>query len=69
MISDIPPQTEVCATILIKALHILDSLNRGGAETMMLDVCRNAKARGLDLTFVATGGGDLENDFRDSGVQ
>jgi glycosyltransferase involved in cell wall biosynthesis len=54
---------------LIKALHILDSLNRGGAETMMLDVCRNAKASGLDLTFVATGGGDLENDFRQSGVE
>ena len=34
----------------------------------MLDVCRNAKAGGLDLTFVATGGGDLESDFRDSGV-
>lgn len=36
---------------------------------MMLDVCRNAKAGGLDLTFVATGGGDLEDDFRDSGVE
>jgi glycosyltransferase involved in cell wall biosynthesis len=54
---------------LIKALHILDSLNRGGGETMMLDVCRNAKASGLDLTFVATGGGDLEDDFRNSGVE
>ncbi|MEO8433355.1 MAG: glycosyltransferase family 4 protein [Pyrinomonadaceae bacterium] len=54
---------------MIKVLHILDSLNRGGAETMMLDVCRNARANGLDLTFVATGGGDLENEFRDSGVE
>ena len=36
---------------------------------MMLDVCRNAKAGGLDLIFVATGGGDLENDFRGSGVE
>ncbi|MDX6614446.1 MAG: hypothetical protein QOD75_3632 [Blastocatellia bacterium] len=54
---------------MIKALHILDSLNRGGAETMMLDVCRNAKACGLDLTFVATGGGDLESEFRQSGVE
>ena len=35
----------------------------------MLDVCRNAKAYGLDLTFVATGGGDLENEFRHSGVE
>lgn len=54
---------------LIKVLHILDSLNRGGAETMELDVCRNAKANGLDLTFVATGGGDLEKEFRHSGVE
>ena len=35
----------------------------------MLDVCRNARACGLDLTFVASGGGDLEDDFRNSGVE
>jgi len=53
---------------MAKVLHILDSLNRGGAETLELDVCRNAAAHGLDLTFVATGGGDLEQEFRNSGV-
>lgn len=52
----------------MRILHTLDSLNRGGAEIMTLDVCRNAKANGLDLTFLATGGGDLEDDFRDSGA-
>lgn len=35
---------------------------------MELDLCRNAAANGLDLTFVATGGGALEQEFRDSGV-
>jgi len=35
---------------------------------MTLDVCRNAKARGLDLTFLASGGGDLEEEFRSSGA-
>jgi glycosyltransferase involved in cell wall biosynthesis len=60
---------ELCGPHLAKVLHILDSLNRGGAETMMLDVCRNAKQNGLDLTFVATGGGELEPDFRGSGVE
>lgn len=35
---------------------------------MELDLCRNAAANGLDLTLVATGGGDLEQEFRDSGV-
>ena len=49
-------------------MHILDSLNRGGAEILALDLCRNARANNLDLTFVATGGGDLEGDFRNSGV-
>ena len=53
---------------MLKVLHILDSLNRGGAETMELDLCRNAAANGLDVTFVATGGGDLEEEFRKSGV-
>lgn len=52
----------------MKVMHILDSLNRGGAEMLALDVCRNARAHDLDLTFVATGGGDLEGDFRSSGV-
>jgi glycosyltransferase involved in cell wall biosynthesis len=52
----------------MKVLHILDSLNRGGAEVMTLDVCRRAGANGLDLTLIATGGGDLEEDFRCSGV-
>lgn len=31
---------------------------------MVLDVCRNAKNHELDLTFVATGGGNLEKDFK-----
>ncbi len=49
-------------------MHLLDSLGRGGAETLALDVCRHARAHGLELTFVATGGGALEADFRDSGA-
>jgi glycosyltransferase involved in cell wall biosynthesis len=52
----------------MKVLHILDSLNRGGAEMLELDVCRNAAQNNLDLSFVATGGGDLEEDFKNSGV-
>lgn len=49
-------------------LHVLDTLARGGAQMLMLDVCRNASANNLKLTLVATGGGDLEKDFRASGV-
>lgn len=50
-------------------MHILDSLNRGGAEMLALDLCRNARANNLDLTLVATGGGELEEDFRRSGIR
>ena len=53
----------------MKVLHTLDSLNRGGAESLVLDVCRNAKRFGLDLTFVATGGGSLKEEFKNSGAE
>jgi glycosyltransferase involved in cell wall biosynthesis len=52
----------------MRVLYLLDSLNRGGAEMMALDVCRNARRNGLDLTLVTMGGGELENDFFASGV-
>lgn len=52
----------------MKVLHILDSLNRGGAEMLALDVCGNAEKNGIDLMFAATGGGTLEDDFKNSGV-
>lgn len=48
----------------MKILHLLDSLNRGGAEMLELDVCRNAKSHGFDLTFAAMNGGRLEEDFK-----
>jgi len=54
---------------MLKVLHTLDCLARGGAETQALDVCRNARSHGLDLTFAATGGGALEADFRASGAE
>ncbi len=52
----------------MRVLFTLDSLNRGGAETLALDVCRNASANGLDLVFAATGGGQLEREFASSGT-
>jgi glycosyltransferase involved in cell wall biosynthesis len=53
----------------MKVLYLLDSLNRGGAEQLVLDVCRNARANDLDLTFAATGGGAFEEDFKTSDVE
>ena len=54
--------------VLMKVLHLLDTVNRGGAETLVLDVCRNASYFGIDLTFVTTQGGELAEDFRQSGA-
>jgi glycosyltransferase involved in cell wall biosynthesis len=53
----------------MKVLHLLDTVNRGGAEMIALDVCRNARDYGIDLTFVTTQGGAMEEDFRASGAE
>lgn len=50
----------------MKVLQILDSLNRGGAEMLTLDVCRNARQFEIDITFAALGGGDLKDNFENS---
>lgn len=52
----------------MKILHFLDTVNRGGAETLVLDICRNARSNGLDVGFAAAGGGALEADFQTSGA-
>ncbi len=52
----------------MRVLHFLDSVGRGGAEMQALDLCRNAKEFGLDITLATANGGALENEFRASGV-
>ena len=53
----------------MKVIHFLDSLGRGGAEMQVLDVCRNGALHGMEITLVAAGGGVLEGEFRNSGVE
>ncbi len=53
----------------MKVLHLLDSLNRGGAEMQALDTARNAGRFGIELTIVSAGPGMLQTDFASSGVQ
>src|SRR5688572_6928090 len=53
----------------MRVLQYLDSLSRGGAEMQALDVCRNGASVGLEITAVAAGGGALEDEFADSGVE
>lgn len=52
----------------MKVLKYLDTLNRGGAEMQVLDICRNAKRFGLEITL-ATRGGTLEPEFRAAGIE
>ena len=49
-------------------LHLLDSPDRGGTETLVLDLCRNSKSNGLNLILVVTKLGVLDEEFRSSGV-
>ena len=53
----------------MKVLQLLDSVNRGGAEMQVLDLCRNASRYGIDVTLVTARGGVLEDEFRSSGVE
>ncbi|MBX3281589.1 MAG: glycosyltransferase [Acidobacteria bacterium] len=52
----------------MKILKYLDTLNRGGAEMQVLDICRNAGRFGLEITL-ATRGGTLEPEFGAAGVE
>lgn len=53
----------------MKVLYLLDSVNRGGAEFLALDVCRNARRHGIDLTFVTAKGGALEAEIKATDVE
>ncbi len=48
----------------MNVLYTLDSIERGGAETFVLDLCRNASRFGITPAFVAFGGGTLESEFQ-----
>lgn len=47
----------------------MGTLNRGGAETLAVDICHNAEQAGLDIVVIHRKGGALLEDFRDSGVE
>lgn len=51
-----------------KIVYLLGSLNRGGTETLMLDVFRHVKGCGLEAVCFYRKGGVCEDDFLQSGV-
>jgi len=52
----------------MKIAYLLGSLNRGGTETLMLDVFRNAQKNGLDAICIYRKKGVFEDEFLKSGV-
>jgi len=53
----------------MKIAYLLGSLNRGGTETLLLDVFRNATQNGLDAVCFYRKTGVLEPEFVSSGVR
>lgn len=52
----------------LKVAYLFGSLNRGGTETLLLDVLRNSSQNELDVFGVYRKGGTLEKQFLSSGV-
>lgn len=53
---------------IMNVLYLLEGLDRGGAETQALDVCRNAKRHGINLVFATQLSGALEGEIRGTGI-
>lgn len=47
----------------MRVLSYIDSLNRGGMETLILDIAKNVTKNDFELIIVSGLGGDLENQF------
>ena len=52
----------------MKVAYLLGSLNRGGTETLMLDICQNLKKTDFDAMVIYRKGGVLEQEFLQSGI-
>lgn len=52
----------------MKVIHLLDTVNRAGKETLVLDMCRVSSTHGIDMTVVSMRGGELEGEFINSTI-
>lgn len=53
----------------MKIAYLMGSLNRGGAETLVLDICNNIKEQDFDILLIHRKNGQLKDDFSKSGVE
>lgn len=58
-------------TRAVHVVHVIGTLDRGGAETLSLDVCRAVPATEVRQTFITLGGreGSLAAQFRQTGAE
>lgn len=49
---------------MIRVLHLLDALERGGRETLVSDFSRSASRHGIDAAVVSMGSGELQTSFQ-----
>ncbi|MGI5215731.1 glycosyltransferase [Plantactinospora sp. CA-290183] len=54
----------------VRVAHVIGSLDRGGAETVSLDICRSLPPDEVEQTFITLGGreGSLAEEFRAAGA-
>jgi glycosyltransferase involved in cell wall biosynthesis len=53
----------------MKVLSYIDSLNRGGAETLIMDIAKNITNEDFEYIIVSGKGGDLEEEIRNSNAK
>lgn len=53
----------------MKVLSYIDSLNRGGAETLIMDIAKNITKEDFEYIIVSGKGGDLEEEIRNSNAK
>lgn len=53
---------------LPKVLHIINGLDAGGAETLLLEICKHLHGTELDIHVCALKGGALEEKFRENKI-
>lgn len=53
----------------MNVIHLRDILYRGGIENLLLDICKNAKTHGINITLVVFNNGVLNSEFIESGIE
>lgn len=53
----------------MKVIYLMGSLNRGGAETLVLDICKNTNEHNFDILLIHRKNGQLKEEFVKSGIE